>query len=200
MKAIGDLVGFDPGKLAHYETENYVAYYQKRWLRLLRVSISMVKEAYQLSLPQAIYGAYLVARAEIAAAPFPNNDIPRAEVYIQRFFRFLKRIYPLDFDVEDAAQAEVNWWVVHRKLFAQDQNLELIAALARSSAAFFGVPTSCLEAAAAQRARGMLYSDQWVQGGMDRRSALLEREEQALCEGYTLLKDTLQKQEAYLNG
>ena len=30
-------------RLAHYEKENYVAYYQKDWLKLLRVSIGLVK-------------------------------------------------------------------------------------------------------------------------------------------------------------
>ena len=193
MKSISDLPRFNPQKLAHFETENYIAYYQRRWLRLLGVSIAMVKEAYQLSLLQAGYGAYLVARAEMAAAPFPNNDIPRAEAYIQRFFRFLKRVYPLDFNLDDAAHQEVNWWVVHRKLFAQEQNQELIQALARASAVFFGMPTDRLLAAATQRAQGMLYSDQWVRSGMEKHSPLLEREEQALCEGYNLLQAALRE-------
>jgi hypothetical protein len=191
LKPISDLARFDPHKLAHFETENYKAYYRKRWLRLLWVSVSMVKEAYQLSLLQAIYGAYLVARAEIAAAPFPKNDIPRAEAFIQSFFRFLGRIYPLDYDVSDAARQEVNWWVVHRKLFAQEQNQELVEALANASAAFFSMPSESLRSAAVQRARGMLYSDQWVRSGMEENSALLEKEEEALWEGYQQLKATL---------
>jgi hypothetical protein len=191
MKSPASLAKFDPNRLAHYETENYKAYYQKRWLRLLRVSIAMVKVAYQLSLPQAVYGAYLVARAEIAAAPFPNNDIPRAEAFMQRFFLFLKRIYPLDFDPASAARQEVNWWVVHRRLFAQEQNQEVIDALARASAAFFGRPAESLLEAATWRARGILYSDQWVRSGMQPGSVLLQHEEQALGQGYRLLRQAL---------
>jgi len=191
MKSISDLARFDPQTLAHFETENYVAYYQKRWLRLLVVSITMVKGAYQLSLPQAIYGAYLVARAEMAAAPFPNNNIPRAEAYMRRFFLFLKRIYPLEYDPDEAARQEVNWWVVHRRLFAQEQNQELVQALARASGVFFGLPAEDLLAAAVQRAQGMLYSDQWVRSGMEKNSPLLQREEQGLLEGYQLLKAAL---------
>ena len=192
MKPLNDLARFDPRKLAHYETENYKAYYQRRWLRLLGVSILMVKEAYQLSLLQAVYGAYLVARAEMAAAPFPNNDIPRAEAFIARFFRFLQGIYPLKFNVADAARQEVNWWVVHRKLFAQEQNQELVEALINSAAAFFDVLPTSLREAAAQRARGMLYSDQWVRSGMEEGSPLLKSEEEALYQGYQLLRETLQ--------
>ncbi|RPI99446.1 MAG: hypothetical protein EHM39_06515 [Chloroflexi bacterium] len=195
MKTKRELANFDPQRLAFYEKENYVADYRKRWLRLLVVSISMVKEAYQLSLPQAIYGAYLVARAEIAAAPFPDNDIPTAEAYIRRFYLFLKGIYPLHFDVEEAARQEVNWWVVHRRLFAQEQNQELVEAVARSYAVFFGTPVDRLMEAAAERARGMLYSDQWVRGGMEGHSPLLVREEEALRSAYRLLRSALAEEE-----
>ncbi len=44
MKSKIDLAKFDPRRLAFYEKENYVAYYRKRWLRLLFVSIAMVWE------------------------------------------------------------------------------------------------------------------------------------------------------------
>jgi len=191
MKSTIDLAKFDPRRLAFFEKENYVAYYQKRWLRLLVVSISMVKEAYQLSLPQAIYGAYLVARAEMAAAPVPKNDIPRAEAYMGRLFQFLKGIYPVHFDVAETARQEVNWWVVHRRLFAQEQNQELVAALAGSMAAIFNKPADVFQEAALQRAQGILYSDQWVRSGMAANSPLLQLEEDALCSGYSLLRDVL---------
>src|SRR6266542_1518855 len=121
---------FDPRKVARYETENWVAYYRKQWLTLMRVSVGMVKETFGLNLFQAMYAAYLVARAEIAAAPFPNNDIPRAEAYMQRFYALIKKIHHADFDVNTVARLEVNWWVVHRKLFGKSDNQELIDALA----------------------------------------------------------------------
>jgi hypothetical protein len=191
MKSKIDLAKFVPRRLAFYEKENYVAYYRKRWLRLLVVSISMVKEAYQLSLPQAMVGAYLVARAEMAAAPFPDNDIPRAEAYMTRFFLFLKQIYALEINTEETARQEVNWWVVHRRLFAQEQNQELIEALARSMAVLFNKPVETMLAAAELRAKGILYSDKWVRSGMAADSPLLQQEENALCAGYSLLRDAL---------
>ena len=191
MKSKLDLAKFDPRRLAYFEKENYVAYYRRRWPRLLVVSISMVKEAYQLSLPQAIYGAYLVARAEMAAAPFPDNDIPMAEAYMARLFQFLKGMYGLKFDAAETAREEVNWWVVHRRLFAQEQNQDVVLALARSMSAFFGKPADTLMQSAVQRARGILYSDQWVRSGMDGSSPLLKMEEDTLCEGYSLLRNAL---------
>ena len=191
MKSKIDLAKFDPRRLAYYEKENYVAYYRKRWLRLLFVSVAMVKEAYQLSWPQAVYAAYLVARAEMAAAPFPNNDIPQAEATMRRLFLFLKRIYAFPFDVAIAAHQEVNWWVVHRRLFAQQQNQEMIEALAGAMSAFLGKPAEVFMEAAAQRVQGILYSDQWVRSGMHGDSPLLQLEQEALCSGYTRPRDVL---------
>jgi hypothetical protein len=194
MKADSPMRKFDPRKLAHYEKENYVAYYQKSWLKLMRVSVGMVKEAFGLSLWQAIYGAYLVARAEMAFAPFPDNDVPLTLVYTRRFYAFIKRVHREDFDVEQAAQLEVNWWIVHRKLFAQPENQELVDALANSYAVAYGVEPARLREAAYHRAQGMLCSDRWVNNGQAVTSPLLAQEEEELVKGYTALRAALAPQ------
>ena len=97
---------FDPTKIARLEKDNYVAYYRRDWLNLLRASVGMVKETFGLSLLQAVYGAYLVARAEIAFAPFPDNNLPLAITYTRRFYALIRRIHNLDLDVDQAAQLE----------------------------------------------------------------------------------------------
>ncbi len=191
MKNKNRLADFDPAKLAHYEKENYVAYYQKRWLKLLFVSVSMVKEAFSLSIPQAIYAAYLVARAEIAFAPFPNNDIPRAESFMRRFYRWLNHVHSLNLDVEQAARVDVNWWIVHRKLFGNPNNAELVDALKQYYALAYNAKPAALHDAALHRALGMLYSDQWVNAGKPMPSELLVKEEEELRIGYVALRAAL---------
>jgi len=191
MDPYNRLVQFDPQKLAYFEKENYVAYYQKAWPRLFRVSVAMVREAFGFSLWRGVYGAYLVGRAEMAAAPVPKNDIPRAEAYMERFFGMTKTHYQLKFDEAEAARREVNWWVVHRRLFAQEENRELVYALAEAAAYIFDVPKEVVMEASAERARGILYSDQWVRVGLDLASPLLKKEEQALCSGYQLLRNAV---------
>jgi hypothetical protein len=181
----------DPVKLAHYEKENYVAYYQKDWLRLIRVSVGMVKESFALSLWQAVYGAYLVARAEIAFAPFPDNDVPRAEAIMRRFFAYIKKIHGVEIDVEQAARLEVNWWSVHRRLFAQADNQELVDAVANAFAAAYNVSADKVRQAAYHRAQGMLQSDLWVNQGKHMDSPLLAVEEEELAEGYIGLRAAL---------
>lgn len=181
----------DPRKLAYYEKENYVAYYEKDWLKLLRVSVGMVKESCGLSWLQAVYGAYLVARAEIAFAPFPNNDIPLAKAYARRFYQFLKNVHREDFDVDRAAELEVDWWSVHRQLFGNEQNQELIDALACLYEEIYGAESQKFKEAAYHRAMGMLYSDRWVNEGKPANSPLLVQEGQELYLGYQALKEAI---------
>jgi hypothetical protein len=191
MRPDNPMRNFDPQKIAYYEKENYVAYYQKDWLKLLRVSVGMVGEAFALSLPQAIYGAYLIARAEIAFAPFPNNDIPKTEAYVKRFYQFIKKVHREDFDVDRATQLEVNWWSVHRKLFGNQENQELIDALANLYVETYGEDSSKIRESAHERALGMLYSDLWVNAGKPENSPLLKQEEDALYKSYLLLKEAI---------
>jgi hypothetical protein len=188
MRPDNPMRNFDPRKVAHYEKENYVAYYQKDWLTLLRVSVGLVKESFVLTLWQAIYGAYLVARAEIAFAPFPENDVPKAEAYMRRFYQMIKDIHHEDFDVTRAAQLEVNWWSVHRKLFGNAANQELVDTLTNLYVEAYGVDSPKLKEAAQERAMGMLYSDLWVNEGKIEGSPLLVKEEEALYQSYQVLK------------
>ncbi len=191
MRPDNPIRNFDPHKVAHYEKENYVAYYQKDWLKLFRVSVAMVKEAFALSWLQAIYAAYLVARAEIAAAPFPNNDIPLAEAYMRRFYQFIKNVHQEDFDAAQAAKLDVHWWVIHRKLFGKAENQELVDALTCLYEEVYGVASEKFMEAARQRAMGMLFSDLWVNDGKPAGSPLLVQEEEALYQGYKALKEAI---------
>jgi len=191
MKADSPMRKFDPRRLAHYEKENYVAYYQKDWPKLLRVSVGMIREAFGFSFLQAVYAAYLVARAEIAFAPFPENDVPLAEAYMRRFYAFLKKTHAEDFDVERAAKLEVNWWIIHRRLFAKSENEELVEALMSLCTEAYGVAPDLVRPAAVLRAQGMLYSDLWVNAGKAPDSLLLAQEEEVLFESYVLLKNVI---------
>jgi hypothetical protein len=188
MKSNNPMQKFDPQKIARYETENYVAYYQRDWLKLLRVSIGLVKETFSLNWWQAAYGAYLVARAEIAFAPYPKNDVPRVEDFMRRFYAFIRRVHHEEFDDAQAARLEVNWWSVHRRLFGNPQNQELVDALTDIYALAYGVDRTRVRTAAFHRAQGMLYSDYWVNQGKQPDSLLLVQEEQEFFQAYAALR------------
>ena len=179
---------FNPVKVGQYETANWAAYYQKRWPKLLVYTVGMVKEAFGLTLPQALYGAYLVAKAEIAAAPFPDNDIPTAQAYMIRFYDLLKQVHGEGFEVEKAAALDVEWWVVHRQLFARPDNQPLIEALTNLYAEVYGLPADQVRDAAFYRAEAMQYSDKWVNEGRQEGSPLIQQVENELIKSYVALR------------
>jgi hypothetical protein len=148
----------------------------------------MVREGFGLNTPQALFAAYLVGRAEIAAAPFPDNDIPRAEAYMRRFYGLVKAVHRETFDVERAARLEVNWWVVHRRVFGLADNQSLVDALVDLYAATFAVPPSVVREAAFRRAEAMRCSDRWVNDGRRAGSPLLGQVEEELLMSYTALR------------
>jgi hypothetical protein len=117
--------------------------------------------------------------------------VPGVEACIGRFYQFIKNVHGEDLDVTRAAKLEVNWWSIHRKLFGNAENQELVEALASLYAEAYGVSTEKVQAAARQRARGMLYSDLWVNAGKPAGSPLLAQEEDALLQSYKALKEAI---------
>lgn len=183
---------FDPHTIAFYEVANYVAYYQKRWPTLLRYTVGLIQQAFGLSLPRAIQGAYLYARAEIAFAPFPNNDPAKTEAYLTRFYRMVKQVHMLShLDERKAAQLDVRWWIIHREQFANADTSLLANALADLLSYAYQTPKEQLQAAAQARADAMLISDRWVRAGKDPNSSLLRDELKAMTHSYVLLKDAI---------
>ncbi len=86
---------------------------------------------------------------------------------------------------------EVNWWSVHRKLFGNQENQELVDALASLYAETYGEDSPKIRESARERALGVLYSDLWVNAGKPENSPLLVQEEEALYKSYVLLKEAL---------
>ena len=181
---------FDPRKVAYYEKESWVAYYQRKWFRLLRLLIGLIRSTFGLSLLQAIYISVPSTRAQIAFAP-QDNDVPGAEAFMRRFYEFVKSVHHENFDPTEAAQLEVNWWVVHRKYFGQSDDPEVIEAVAKLYASVYQVPIERVREAAYHRAQAMIYSDAWVQSERDPNSPLLKQEEEALFESYAALREAV---------
>jgi hypothetical protein len=182
---------FDADRVAFYEKENWAAYYQRQWLRLFRVSLQMVRRAFVLPLWPALKGAYYVARAEMAAAP-ADNDVPLAESYMRRFYSLIKRVHGESFDVNEAARLDVNWWVIHRRLFGHSESHELVDALTALYAHVYGANTAEVRLAAYHRAQAMVYSDRWVQEVRTEPSELLDKVEAELRLSYRALRQAVE--------
>ncbi len=182
---------FDPVKVAQYEKDSWVAYYRRQWFQLLRLLIGLVRSTYGLSLWQAVRVGIPMTRAQMAFAP-QDNDVPAAIEYMRQFFAFIKKTHGEDFDPDEAALAEVSWWVVHRKHFGHSDDPEVTEAVACAYAAAYRVDPSIMHDAAYHRALAMVYSDAWVLSERDPNDPRLRQEEEELIQSYTALKQAVQ--------
>jgi hypothetical protein len=185
--ALSPMRSFNPIEVACFEKDCWVAYYQRRWFTLLRLLIGLVRSTYGLSIWQALRVGIPLTRAQLAFAP-QANDVPKAIVQMRQFFAFIKKQHHEDFDPDEAALAEVSWWVVHRKFFGHSDNPEVVNAVACAYAAAYGIDPSVVREAAYYRAQAMVYSDAWVQSERDPNDPRLKQEEAELIKSYTALK------------
>jgi hypothetical protein len=181
---------FDPHRVGRLETTAWVTYYRHEWLRFLRAAISLTRHTFGLPWPAALYGAWLVLRANQLWAPPVDNDPEGARRTMERFYRLVKTRYHEHYDPFRASQLEVEWWRVHREHQRGDNNLDeraLVQALAALYAYVYGVPEEDVRRAAEQRALAMRYSDRWVREGCSMASHLVAEERAALVRSYAAL-------------
>lgn len=180
---------FDPSHLAGLECAAWVAYYQRRWLRLLVATAGLLRAGLGMSWPRTLRAAWFALRAIQLWAPIRGNDPDGARRYMRRFYALVKATYGRPRDPAEAARLEVEWWRVHRvaQQAVPGARDELAHALVRSYASVFGVAESAARPAAAHRCRAMEISDQWIAQGRRPDSQLLALERAALVQSYAAL-------------
>jgi hypothetical protein len=138
-----------------------------------------------MSWPRTLYGAWLVLRANMQWAPFPDNDPDAARATMTRFYRLLSA----DIDPVRAAELEVEWWRAHRENQYGDHALgeALVSALTDLYAYTYGVAPADVRQAAALRAEAMDVSDRWIEAGKDPEHPLLRQERALLVRSYAAL-------------
>ena len=65
---------FDPSRVAGLECAAWVAYYQRRWLRLLVMAVGLMRAGLGMSWPRTMRAAWYTLRAIKLWAPIPDND------------------------------------------------------------------------------------------------------------------------------
>ncbi len=181
---------FDPHAVGTSECRAWETYYRRRWVAFLAASVGMVRSAFRMSWPRTILGAWLVLRANMKWAPFPDNDPDAARALMRRFYEMLAASERASFDPVRAAELEVEWWRAHRENqhdAGDGSARELVVALRDLYAYTYGVKPTDVEQAAALRAEAMDVSDRWVEEGCDPAAPALARERALLVRSYAAL-------------
>ncbi|HVU12051.1 MAG TPA: hypothetical protein VHD90_12275 [Phototrophicaceae bacterium] len=129
---------FDAKMVAHYEVEGWKAYYDRNWLRLLRLIVALDQAQFRIPFPQSVIAAYYIVRASVVFVP-KDHDSAAVCAYLAQFYRLARRYSGLTFDPEQAARLETIYWDVHRKLVRLPDKTEFIEAMTALHAAIFGL-------------------------------------------------------------
>lgn len=131
---------FDPERVAHFEVEGWKAYYDRAWLRLLRLVVMLVQEQFHIPFPVSLLAAYYVIRASVAWVPKEHSETA-VLTNLAAFYRLVRRCSGLNFNPRQVAALEARYWDDHRRLVGQADKSAFIKTLTDLHAALFGLST-----------------------------------------------------------
>jgi hypothetical protein len=186
---------FDPVVLGRQECAAWIAYYRRDWRAFLPASVRLVREGFGMDRRRSLVGAWLVLRANMAWAPYPDNDPEAARELMHRFYLLAAEHAYLILDPDEAARREVGWWRVHRdhQHHKGPSESDLTGALQHLYSYVYRVSEESVERAARNRVLAMRSSDQWVSNGCDLADPLLAQERRELVASYTALRNAIDR-------
>lgn len=154
---------FDPDQIARYEVAGWRAYYDRRWLALLRLTITLCQEQFRIPFPWSLAASYQIVRASIAWVPV-DHDLDRVRAALVKFYTLAVRYAPLDFAPERVAAAEIDYWTINRDLSGDRDDPRLLTALTKLHGAIFGLTDAEAHESAEWRVRALVILDR-ITGG-----------------------------------
>jgi hypothetical protein len=111
-----DLRGFSPASLGAQETTMWRAYYERRPVLLFFELSHMLRTQFGFPPLRSILGAVHASRAAFVFKDGKSrSDYENALPMLREYFSEIHRTGNIDFDVQRAASAELEWWIVHRE-------------------------------------------------------------------------------------
>jgi len=129
---------FNPERVAYFEAAGWRAYYDRQWLKLLRLIVALCQEQFRIPFPTSLLAAYFVTRASVAWAPV-DHDMTVVQAFYEKFYRLARRYSGLDFDPARAAALETQYNEVHRRLVGQPDKREFIETMVQLHSVLFGI-------------------------------------------------------------
>jgi hypothetical protein len=181
---------FDPARVGYYEKAGWEAYYDRRWLRVLRLMVGLNREQFHMGRFGAVAASLDTVRAAAAFAP-QDNDLPKTKHFLQRFYARARRSAGIQASAEQLAELELAYWVVHRQLAIRrknnprDDDIEpMVRALAALHAALFDSTPEHMRTSAELRALAAVAVDRITGRYSDDVAADWQRVEALLVQAY----------------
>src|SRR5579863_1985351 len=128
----------NPERVAYFEANGWRAYYDRKWLKVLRLIVGLCQEQFHIPFPVSLLAAYYTTRASAAWVPV-DHDVQKVQAYLTKFYHVARRYSGLQFDVERVAGFELQYFDVHRRLSGLGEKSELIETMVNLHSAIFGL-------------------------------------------------------------
>jgi hypothetical protein len=129
---------FDPDRIAYFETAGWRAYYDRSWLKLLKLIVQLSQEQFRIPFPLSLLAAYYIVRASVAWVPL-DHDEAVVRAFYERFYRLARRFSGLRFDPARVGLLELRYNDDHRRLVGNPDKGPFLQTMAELHAALFGL-------------------------------------------------------------
>ncbi len=127
-----------PERVAYFEAAGWKAYYDHKWLQMLRLMVLLCQEQFHIPFPISLRAAYYTTRASLAWAPV-EHDERKVLRYLEKFYAVARRYSGLPYDVKRVATLELQYFEVHRRLSGTPEKEEFLQTLIALHSAIFGL-------------------------------------------------------------
>ena len=156
---------FNPSEVARLDTAMWRSYYAKQRLPLFFQLTELLRKEYHLPWLRSQWVAYQAAKAAfVFKQGRSRNDYEKALPHLRGFYSAISAISDDPFDINRAAELELEWWIVHRERERHSpENLPRL--LAQTSAVMYHMPYEPLLEHGKLRAEAMRIRDNQAAAG-----------------------------------
>ena len=128
----------NPDRVAYFEAAGWRAYYDHKWIKMLRLIVGLCQEQFHIPFPMSLLAGYYTTRASAAWVPV-DHDEQKVLRYLEKFYQVARRFSSLNFDPSRVAALELEYFDVHRRLAGNPENEEFLQTLIDLHSAIFGI-------------------------------------------------------------
>ena len=160
-----DIRAFDADEVARLDTAMWRSYYSRQRLKLFGELGQLLDSQFHFPFWRRELVAFYAARSAFVFKDGKSReDYEKALPDLEKFYREIRDISTTEFDVDQAAKLELEWWIVHRQR-KQYQPGDLSWASAVSAAGVYGVDPNALREYGDLRAQAMDIRDNKAESG-----------------------------------
>jgi hypothetical protein len=141
---------FNPERVAYFEAAGWRAYYDHKWLKMLRLIVGLCQEQFHIPFPMSFLAGYYTTRASAAWLP-ADHDEQKILRYLEKFYQVARRYSGLNFDPSRVAVLELQYFDVHRRLSGNPEKDEFLQILIDLHSAIFGLSSEQVKESAEWR-------------------------------------------------